>query len=109
MLGVAWRGRDEVGVTRFTCIYVLLFLLCYLLSASLHQLGDQLALVSTIKQHVPSLGNILKLGVDDLLAVLGLDLSRLDPACQVSGSLLGVLQVVNNDESWLSASDLVVE
>jgi len=75
-----------------------------LLAPNLDKLGDQLSLVSTIKQHVPSLGDILKLGVDDLLAVLGLDLSRLDPACQVSGSLLGVLQVVNNDESWLSAS-----
>ena len=79
-----------------------------LLNPNLDKLGDQLAPVSTVKQHVPSLGDILKLGVDDLLAVLGLDLSRLDPACQVSGSLLGVLQVVNNDESWLSASDLVV-
>jgi hypothetical protein len=74
-----------------------------LLTPNLNKLGDQLALVSTIKQHVPSLGDILKLGVDDLLAVLGLDLSRLDPACQVSGSLLGVLQVVDNDESWLLA------
>jgi hypothetical protein len=70
-----------------------------LLTPNLDKLGDQLALVSTVEQHVPSLGNILKLGVDDLLAVLGLDLSRFDPACQVSGSLLGVLQVVDNDES----------
>jgi hypothetical protein len=76
---------------------------CFSLSsicfANLDKLGDQLALVSTIKQHVPSLWDILKLGVDDLLAVLGLDLSRLDPACQVRRSLLGVLQVVDNDES----------
>ena len=79
-----------------------------LLASNLDKLGDQLALVSTVKQHVPSLGDILKLGVDDLLAVLGLDLSRLNPACQLSGSLLGVLQVVDNDESWLSASDLVM-
>jgi hypothetical protein len=75
--------------------------ICCLLLADLDKLGDQLALVSTIKQHVPSLGDILKLGVDDLLAVFGLDLSRLDPACQVSCSLLGVLQVVDNDESCL--------
>jgi hypothetical protein len=75
----------------------------HLLNPNLDKLGDQLALVSTIKQHVPSLGDILKLGVDDLLAVLSLDLSRLDPACQVSGSLLSILQVVDNDESCMSA------
>jgi hypothetical protein len=55
-------------------------LLSALPNSSLDKLGDQFTPVSTIEQHVPSLGNILEFGVDDLLAVLCLNLARLDPA-----------------------------
>jgi hypothetical protein len=48
--------------------------------ADLDQLGQQFTPVSTLKQHVPSLWNILKLGIDNLLALFGLNLSRLNPA-----------------------------
>jgi len=76
---------------------------------SLDELGEQFSFVSTIEQHVPCLWDIFEFCVYDLLAVLGLDLTRLDPASQVGRSFLSILQVINNDESCLSMSTLVAE
>jgi hypothetical protein len=47
----------------FTSIYLL---------PRLNKTSEQFTPVSTVEQHVPSLGDILKLGVDNLLAVLGI-------------------------------------
>lgn len=65
----------------------------------LNQSGKQFTPVSTLKQHVPGLWDILEFGVDDLLAVLDFNLSFLDPTGEVLLGLLEVLHVVDNDES----------
>ena len=69
---------------------------------SLDKLGEQFSSVSTIEQHVPCLGDVFEFCVYDLLAVLGLDLARLDPAGQFGRGFLSILQVIDNDESCLS-------
>ncbi len=43
------------------------------------ELGDQLSLVTTREQHLPSLWNILKFGLDNSLSFRSVDLSRFDP------------------------------
>lgn len=49
---------------------------------------------------MPRLGDILEFGVDNLLAVFGIELAGSDPLGQFLLGLLEVLHVIDNDESW---------
>jgi hypothetical protein len=53
---------------------------------------------------VPGLGDVIELRVDDSLAVVSkLNLALLDPLGQILLSFLSILEVVNNDVTWVSA------
>ena len=73
------------------------------------QLSNQFALVSTLEQHAPGLGDILKLGVDDGLPSCGLDLAFFDPLAQVGDGLAGSVQVVKDDQTWMKERRSLVD